>query len=332
MQGQAQFSDFGHHDFINDGNFQQFIDLIRGENVLPVERYYDPNYDGELLFSGEFVDNNQFSLVQVPGEIFEFNSTSTTSDPNSILNSLPPFGEDFEGEGVENDGDDSSGTTTTKRVTGDRSRTLVSERKRRRSMKERLYTLRSLVPNITKVSFFSDPALYIIFLNYIVPNIGKILQMDKASIIGDAVSYLQKLQTQVKKLKVEITGLESSLKGETVGQQGIDENPKKSQLGESEYLCSKKIVQMDVFQVEDKEFCVRLVCEKGQGVAVLLFRALESLPSFDVLNSNFTTVSERSVLTFTINVGECGEEMNLPTLKLWLTGALLNQRFEFNTL
>ncbi|KAF6171531.1 hypothetical protein GIB67_018055 [Kingdonia uniflora] len=156
--------------------------------------------------------------------------------------------------------------------------------------------------------------------------------MDKASIIGDAVSYLQKLQTQVKKLKVEITRLESSLKGETAGQQDIVENPKKSQSGESEYLCSKKIVQMDVLKVEDKEFYVRLVCEKGKGVAVLLFRALESLPSFDVLSSNFTTVFERSVLTFSVNVGECGEEMNLSTLKLWLTGALLNQRFEFKIL
>lgn len=37
--------------------------------------------------------------------------------------------------------------------------------------------------------------------------------MDKASIVGDAVLYVQNLQMQAKKLKAEIAGLESSLTG-----------------------------------------------------------------------------------------------------------------------
>lgn len=40
------------------------------------------------------------------------------------------------------------------------------------------------------------------------------IQMDKASIVGDAVLYVQDLQMQAKKLKSEIAGLEySSLTG-----------------------------------------------------------------------------------------------------------------------
>lgn len=35
--------------------------------------------------------------------------------------------------------------------------------------------------------------------------------MDKASIVGDAVSYVQELQMQAKKIKAEIEGLEASL-------------------------------------------------------------------------------------------------------------------------
>lgn len=37
--------------------------------------------------------------------------------------------------------------------------------------------------------------------------------MDKASIVGDAVMFVQQLQKQAKKLRAEIAGLESSLKG-----------------------------------------------------------------------------------------------------------------------
>lgn len=64
------------------------------------------------------------------------------------------------GEDDDDDGDHSSGTTTTtntthstpsKKTKVDRSKTLVSERRRRGRMKEKLYALRALVPNITKV-------------------------------------------------------------------------------------------------------------------------------------------------------------------------------------
>lgn len=59
---------------------------------------------------------------------------------------------------------------------------------------------------------------------------------------------------------------------------------------------------MGVFQVEKRGFYVRLVCSKGEGVAVSLYQALESLTSFSIQNSNLTTVSEKFVLTFTSSV------------------------------
>jgi uncharacterized small protein (DUF1192 family) len=132
--------------------------------------------------------------------------------------------------------------------------------------------------------------------------------MDKASIVGDALLYVQELQTKAKKLKAEIAGLEASLLGseryhQAAGGSTDDQSPKKIQLLQNEqYPICKNVIQMDVFQVEERGFYVRLVCEKGVGVALSLYKALESLTGFIVQSSNLATVSERFVLTFTLNV------------------------------
>lgn len=85
--------------------------------------------------------------------------------------------EGLEGFPKENRDDGDSFVTKT-RIRRDRSKTLVSERKRRGRMKEKLYELRSLVPNITKVrslipsciltSIFKQKVLLCIFSIHIV--------------------------------------------------------------------------------------------------------------------------------------------------------------------
>ncbi|XWS74002.1 hypothetical protein CRYUN_Cryun02cG0178100 [Craigia yunnanensis] len=290
------------HDFIDDPNLDQFIDLIRGENEDAVAGF---DYD---LINGCFVDKR---ISSTPGDAFGFDATSTmVPDPNYILNALPSFdGEAMEDREEDNDEEEnSSGTTTTtatatKKEKVDWSRTLISERRRRGRMKEKLYALRSLVPNITK--------------------------MDKASIIGDSVLYVQDLLMQSKKLKAEIAGLEASLAGSESYQESID-NPVKIQVAQNIHPICKKILQLNMFEVEDRGFYIRLLCNKGEGVAVSLYKVLESLTNFKVQNSNLANVSERFALTFTLNV-DCEQSMNLPNLKLWVTGALLNQGFEFIT-
>lgn len=64
----------------------------------------------------------------------------------------------------------------------------------------------------------------------------------------------------------------------------------------------EKLLQMDVTQVEEKGFYVRLVCNKGRQIAASLFKALESLTGFNVQSSNLATSTNDYILTFTLNV------------------------------
>jgi len=59
---------------------------------------------------------------------------------------------------------------------------------------------------------------------------------------------------------------------------------------------------MDMFQVDVKGFYVKIVCNKGEGVAVSLYKSLESLTGFHVQNSNLSTVCNTFQLTFSLNV------------------------------
>ncbi|GFZ09151.1 basic helix-loop-helix (bHLH) DNA-binding superfamily protein [Actinidia rufa] len=63
------------------------------------------------------------------------------------------------------------------------SKNIVSERNRRKKLNERLFALRAVVPKISK--------------------------MDKASIIKDAIDYIQELHDQERRIQAEILQLES---------------------------------------------------------------------------------------------------------------------------
>ncbi|RZC90871.1 hypothetical protein C5167_028703 [Papaver somniferum] len=323
-----QSNDFD-QDFAIIENFEEFMDQIREDFDKPISNYasiycdsHQQVIDNELMY---FLDgakyNNQF--LSTPEYLFEYNqhgSASNISGCNIVSdpNLLPSIGSvKIDGllEEEENDRDDySSGNTNTPRPSSSLKRstsTLLvdgssSERKRRSWMKQKLYSLRALVPNITK--------------------------MDKTSIIGDAVSYVQDLQMQAEKLRFEITNLESSSANKRESILNLVESPKKNQTPghKNMHQSCKKIVKMDVFQVDESLFHVRIVCNKGEGVALFVYKALESLTSSDVQSSNFRTYPERVAFTFMVNLRECAEKtVELSNLTTCLNSALLDQGFEY---
>ena len=69
--------------------------------------------------------------------------------------------------------------------------------------------------------------------------------MDKASIVGDAVLYVQDLEKHAKKLEAEISDLEASIEGSGGKQAGSTHNPTKNKfVADNYHLAPKGIIQV----------------------------------------------------------------------------------------
>ncbi|RAL48440.1 hypothetical protein DM860_005864 [Cuscuta australis] len=164
-----------------------------------------------------------------------------------------------------------------------KSKNLVAERKRRKKLNERLYALRALVPNISK--------------------------LDRASILGDAIEYVMELQKEATDLQNELElNSEDDDEAEAGGGGGRKRNhlsrtedknriprvpksePEKYLVAESEKT-DDKIQQMEpqveVAQLDGSEFLVKVFCEHKSGGFVRLMEALTSL-GLEVTNVNTT--------------------------------------------
>ncbi|WVZ84346.1 hypothetical protein U9M48_031387 [Paspalum notatum var. saurae] len=149
---------------------------------------------------------------------------------------------------------------------------ILMERDRRRKLNEKLYALRSVVPNITK--------------------------MDKASIIKDAIEYIQQLQAEERQMLQEVRALEAASDGAEERyeyDEGVllqAERRKKMKRAQSapSIPAPVEVLELSVSEVGDRVLVVSVTCSKGRDAMARVCRAVEEL-RLRVITANITSVA-----------------------------------------
>ncbi|KAE9587706.1 hypothetical protein Lal_00021866 [Lupinus albus] len=188
------------------------------------------------------------------------------------------------------------------------SKNIVSERNRRKKLNERLFALRSVVPNISK--------------------------MDKASIIKDAIEYIQHLHEQEKIIQTEIMELESRVLNMNPNYDFDQDLPlllrskkhRTDQLYEYHSVGPRnspiEVLELRVTYMGEKSIVVNLTCSKRTNTMMKLCEVFESL-KLKVITTNITSFSDRIFKTVFIEAGE--EEKDILQIKIKTVIAAFNE-------
>ncbi|KAK6147430.1 hypothetical protein DH2020_018342 [Rehmannia glutinosa] len=190
------------------------------------------------------------------------------------------------------------------------SKNIESERNRRKKLNERLYALRSVVPNITK--------------------------MDKASIIKDAIEYIQTLHEEERRIEAEIRELERGRTSDYYYDHQLEDTtfcsskPKRTRILENSYDSAGstfvmpspiELLELRVSNMGEKTIVVSLTCSKRRDTMVKLCEIFESL-NLKIITANITVFSGKLLKTVFLEADE--EEKEILRLRIKEAIAALN--------
>ncbi|KAF6157915.1 hypothetical protein GIB67_015231 [Kingdonia uniflora] len=134
---------------------------------------------------------------------------------------------------------------------------ILAERKRREKLNQRFIALSAIIPELKK--------------------------MDKASVLGDAITYLKELQQRVKKLE-EQTANKTMKSVVLVSKSKLFDDDNTSS-DESFTDCADKGLPEIEARVLDKNVLIKIHCEKHSGIFLEIYKTIEEL-NLTIINSS----------------------------------------------
>nr|CAA8287722.1 Unknown [Brassica napus]CAA8392339.1 Unknown [Brassica napus]CAA8403996.1 Unknown [Brassica napus] len=169
-----------------------------------------------------------------------------------------------------------------------KSKNLHSERKRRERINQRIYALRAVVPNVTKV----------------LPENS--FQMNKNGTLSDAVDYINQLLVEKQKLEDELRGI-NEIKSRRIAaeEESAIANPHTEKVASRLNKIVNNEVSLEVYETGEGGFLIRVAQEHKQDGFKRLVEAVDSC-GLEIIDVNFTRLDLRVMTVLNVNANKDG--------------------------